>query len=711
MKLFARFWTGLVQLLSLQDYNQAPLLPTGPSNLPNTPGHGEIISPEPKPLRKGPVFQPPGIRPGSKFTCDYSNMIGWESCSTETDRSCWLKNSDMGQFDINTDYEALRPHGIMRNYTLNVKDGWLNADGQNFTNAKLFNDTYPGPWIQACWGDVLNITVVNDLQYNGTAIHWHGLRQFLTMHMDGVPGVTQCPIAPKDSFSYIINTTQYGSSWYHSHYSLQYADGLAGPITIHGPTSAPYDEPAEIPLLLTDWSHASMFQNDSLINGTILLNGRGNVTRFGCESQPNRCSNWTQIPTIETLHFDATPIYDKPYLKPRPKRYLLRIINTSFETQFVFSIDNHNLTVVTADFVPIQPYSTHAILVGIGQRYNLIVEANPIGPDNQGRKDFWIRTGIAKCFLHYTQNQQYYIEGYNVTGILTYRDGAPETPSSTPWTDISLDCKDEPSENLVPIVPWLVGPAANSIPASDSTGEERDVTLNGTAAGNPNYTYPLALFSLELPDHTQFNPLRVDYDNPMFFQLNQPLTHQWPTPSVVIPENLKETDWIYLLIQGNRANKQTSGAHPIHLHGHDFAILSQNYSGFFNPGDPLNTCNPARRDVVLLPTNGWVMIAFKADNPGDWLMHCHIAGHASFGLGAQILERQADANAIWPHPSDGSTNYCGKYQQSNALCRASQICDKWKTWHSDCRNWWAEKGQDPCKSKTNPWYFLPDSGI
>jgi hypothetical protein len=71
---------------------------------------------------------------------------------------------------------------------------------------------------------------VNNLQYNGTAIHWHGLRQFLTMHMDGVPGVTQCPIAPRDSFSYIINTTQYGSSWYHSHYSLQYADGLAGPI-------------------------------------------------------------------------------------------------------------------------------------------------------------------------------------------------------------------------------------------------------------------------------------------------------------------------------------------------------------------------------------------------------------------------------------------------------------------------------------------------
>lgn len=238
MELFARLWTYLVHLLNiatlspvaLEDHDQVPLGLAKPSNHPNVQGHVEILSPEPRPLSKGPIFMPPGREPGSKFQCDYSNMIGWESCSTAKDRTCWLKNSDMGQFDIYTDYEALRPHGIVRNYTLNVTDGWWNADGQNFTNAKLFNDTYPGPWIEACWGDVLNITVVNNLKYNGTAVHWHGIRQFLTMHMDGVPGVTQCPIAPGDSFSYIINTTQYGSSWYHSHYSLQYADGLAGPI-------------------------------------------------------------------------------------------------------------------------------------------------------------------------------------------------------------------------------------------------------------------------------------------------------------------------------------------------------------------------------------------------------------------------------------------------------------------------------------------------
>jgi FtsP/CotA-like multicopper oxidase with cupredoxin domain len=50
------------------------------------------------------------------------------------------------------------------------------------------------------------------------------------MHMDGVNGVTQCPTAPGDSFNYTFRAMQYGSAWYHSHYSAQYADGAAGPL-------------------------------------------------------------------------------------------------------------------------------------------------------------------------------------------------------------------------------------------------------------------------------------------------------------------------------------------------------------------------------------------------------------------------------------------------------------------------------------------------
>lgn len=53
------------------------------------------------------------------------------------------------------------------------------------------------------------------------------------------------------------------------------------------------------------------------------------------------------------------------------RRYLLRLINTSVDTTFVFTIDNHWLKVIAADFVPIHPYVVDHVVVGIGRITNL----------------------------------------------------------------------------------------------------------------------------------------------------------------------------------------------------------------------------------------------------------------------------------------------------------------------------------------------------
>ena len=120
------------------------------------------------------------------------------------------------------------------------------------------NNSYPGPLIEACWGDNITIHVTNYLDTNGTTIHWHGIRQYHSNEADGVNGVTQCPIANEDTYTYNFQALQYGHSWYHSHYSLQYPDGVAGPLLIHGPSSSDWDE-AWTPILISDWSHNSAF--------------------------------------------------------------------------------------------------------------------------------------------------------------------------------------------------------------------------------------------------------------------------------------------------------------------------------------------------------------------------------------------------------------------------------------------------------------------
>jgi FtsP/CotA-like multicopper oxidase with cupredoxin domain len=72
--------------------------------------------------------------------------------------------------------------------------------------------------------------------------------------MDGVPGVQQCPIPPGGVFTYTFTADLYGTSWYHSHYTAQYASGLFGPMVIYGPNATAYDIDVG-PVLLTDHFH------------------------------------------------------------------------------------------------------------------------------------------------------------------------------------------------------------------------------------------------------------------------------------------------------------------------------------------------------------------------------------------------------------------------------------------------------------------------
>jgi FtsP/CotA-like multicopper oxidase with cupredoxin domain len=82
-------------------------------------------------------------------------------------------------------------------------------------NGITINGQFPGPLIEANWGDWIEVKVTNQLTDEGTSIHWHGILQKGTPWYDGVPSVSQCPIAPGQSFTYRFRADLYGSSWYH----------------------------------------------------------------------------------------------------------------------------------------------------------------------------------------------------------------------------------------------------------------------------------------------------------------------------------------------------------------------------------------------------------------------------------------------------------------------------------------------------------------
>jgi hypothetical protein len=159
-------------------------------------------------------------------------------CNSASDRSKWCDGKDTSTDYYTRDYYT----GVTRRYHLEITNTTLTYDGTGPKLALAVNGQVPGPVIEANWGDILEITVVNQLKDNSTTIHWHGILQTGTNSQDGVPGVTECGIAGNGgSRTYTWHAAQYGTSWYHSHTLSQYGDGIRGPIVIHGPATANYD--------------------------------------------------------------------------------------------------------------------------------------------------------------------------------------------------------------------------------------------------------------------------------------------------------------------------------------------------------------------------------------------------------------------------------------------------------------------------------------
>lgn len=254
--------------------------------------------------------------------------------------------------------------------------------------------------MSANWGDWIEVHVTNGMATEGTSVHWHGFLQTNTPWFDGVPGVSQCPIAPGKTMTYRLRAELYGTSWWHGHYSSQYVNGLTGPIIIHGPAS---DNEYDIdigPVMLADHYHdyytdlvmqiykgnpsckpmcmplsknlvsnsSDIKHGQSLMQINQLINGRG---EYDCRKTTKPCRNTGGLATFnfKTNH-----------------RHRLRLINHGAENTLFFSIDGYTMTVIANDFVPVVPYEADVITLSVGQRTDVIVQGG-----HDPREAVWMR--------------------------------------------------------------------------------------------------------------------------------------------------------------------------------------------------------------------------------------------------------------------------------------------------------------------------------
>lgn len=536
-----------------------------------------------------------------------------------SNRSCWG-----GGYSIDTNIEASWPDtGRVVSYTLEVQNKTLAPDG--FPRpVYAINGQFPGPTVRARWGDTLRITVKNSLETNGTSMHWHGVRQWKTNPMDGTNGITECPLAPGQSRTYTFLATQHGTSWYHSHHSSQYSDGVWGTIVIDGPATANYDYDLGV-LPVQDWFHETAFS-------TLYKLARAQIR--GAPIADNVLINGTNVNATGGGAYQRNTI-------EKGKTYRLRFVNTGTLDQFKIGLDKHNFTVISVDFVPVMPYRTSWISLAVGQRTDVVFTAN------QDIDSYWLHVvGQTGCSANRVAN---------AVSIFSYKGANNTVPSNSTRNNAppTNDCLD-PNTDLIPWVPLNV-PNNETIPRSSRLDVGFALIQNSTSQEQTLVQWNL-----------NKSAIRASWDKPTLQYVREGNT-SYPTNFNLISLPKRNT-WSFWVIQAVDTIAPPQ-PHPVHLHGHDFYVLGAG-TGIYDDSTSLNFVNPVRRDVAVLPAKGYLVLAFYTDNPGAWLMHCHVAWHVDLGFGAQFLERVDEIPALL-NQTQGWNQQCSSWDQfdDNAVFR------------------------------------------
>jgi FtsP/CotA-like multicopper oxidase with cupredoxin domain len=210
-----------------------------------------------------------------------------------------------------------------------------------------YNGQVPGPTLRVRRGDTLRVRFTNRLP-QPTTIHWHGVR--VPNRMDGVPGVTQPPIRPGESFVYEFVVRDAGTFWFHPHVrsSEQIERGLFGVLIVEDPVPPPFSR--EIVWVIDDW----------------LLDAHGRIApEFNTRHDLAHDGRWGNIVTVNAR---ANAIE----LVAAGERIRLRIINVANGRVFAPDFSAFQTSVIAFDgLYADRPLTTAGLEVAPGNRVDI----------------------------------------------------------------------------------------------------------------------------------------------------------------------------------------------------------------------------------------------------------------------------------------------------------------------------------------------------
>ncbi|KAJ6768200.1 MULTI-COPPER OXIDASE [Salix koriyanagi] len=302
---------------------------------------------------------------------------------------------------------------------------------------------------------------------------------------------------------------------------------------------------------------------------------------------------------------------------------LLRVVNSALNQPLFFTVANHKFTVVGADASYVKPFTTSVLMLGPGQTTDVLISGDQTPS----------RYYMAARAYQSAQNAPF--DNTTTTAILEYKSSA---------------CAAKNCSSNKPVMPPL--PAYNdtaTVTTFTTSFKSADKTLVPTDIDESLFfTVGLGLN----PCPSNFNKSsQCQGPNGTRFtaSMNNQIRHENLITLVNVSQSLFQPvagTKLYNLKYGSRVqivlqdtSIVTPENHPIHLHGYDFYIIAQGFGNYNPRTDPskFNLVDPPLRNTVAVPVNGWAVIRFVADNPGVWLMHCHLDVHITWGLATAFL--------------------------------------------------------------------------
>lgn len=215
-----------------------------------------------------------------------------------------------------------------------------------------FNGTIPGPEIIVNENDFLNINVINLLDVP-TAVHWHGQFQLSTPQSDGMPGLSQCPIQPGESFLYSFYANPSGTFFYHAHYNLQ---DHYGSLIVNNNINNIYKPDIDQTIMIAGWFNDNI--NNVWNNYYKPLNQGGGGT-----------------PVPDNIIFNEQLGYLNVNVENK-KTGILRFINSGL-VGFWNLTCNIPFKIIEIDGSLTQPFNTNTFMLNVAQRIVILIDLIP----------------------------------------------------------------------------------------------------------------------------------------------------------------------------------------------------------------------------------------------------------------------------------------------------------------------------------------------